>query len=239
MALERQQTRPQHRRADGRPRRHRHAQRREHGRRTRWACWPRCRRRRKATLTDKDARWLVRDVQAGYGSPVSDGERIYIVDNGGVLFAFDVEERQAAVEQESRHDQKSSPVLADGKLYVGTENGKFYILKPRADKASTSWTMTRCRRASDGKAVADHRLAGCRARPRLRRVDGRAVCDRTEGRAARRRRDRDPAAPAATAPVGAPRPVLVTPTEVIVKPGAPLALTVRGVRSERPPVASR
>ena len=29
--------------------------------------------------------------------------------------------------------QKSSPVLADGKLYVGTENGKFYILRPRAD----------------------------------------------------------------------------------------------------------
>jgi dienelactone hydrolase len=26
--------------------------------------------------------------------------------------------------------QKASPVLADGKLYVGTENGKFFILKP-------------------------------------------------------------------------------------------------------------
>ena len=28
--------------------------------------------------------------------------------------------------------QKASPVLADGKLYVGTENGKFFILKPSA-----------------------------------------------------------------------------------------------------------
>ena len=28
--------------------------------------------------------------------------------------------------------QKSSPVLADGKLYIGTENGKFFILKPTA-----------------------------------------------------------------------------------------------------------
>ena len=42
------------------------------------------------TLTDKDARWIARGVQAGYASPVSDGERIYVVDNGGVLFAFDV-----------------------------------------------------------------------------------------------------------------------------------------------------
>src|SRR6185503_19978782 len=28
--------------------------------------------------------------------------------------------------------QKASPVMADGKLYVGTENGKFFILKPSA-----------------------------------------------------------------------------------------------------------
>ena len=58
----------------------------------------------KGTLTDKDARWIVRDVQAGYGSPVSDGERIYFVDNGGILFAFDVEDGQAALDQEARHD---------------------------------------------------------------------------------------------------------------------------------------
>ena len=31
--------------------------------------------------------------------------------------------------------QKASPVLADGKLYVGTENGKFFILKPSATGA--------------------------------------------------------------------------------------------------------
>ncbi len=48
VALERQQARPEYRRADGRLRRHRHPQRREHGRRTRWACSPRCRRRRRA-----------------------------------------------------------------------------------------------------------------------------------------------------------------------------------------------
>ena len=29
--------------------------------------------------------------------------------------------------------QKGSPVLADGKLYIGTENGKFFILRPKAD----------------------------------------------------------------------------------------------------------
>src|SRR5688500_20662 len=40
-------------------------------------------------LSDKSARWLVRGIQAGYASPVTDGERIYVLDNGGVLFAFE------------------------------------------------------------------------------------------------------------------------------------------------------
>ena len=87
----------------------------------------------KGTLTDKDARWIVRDVQAGYGSPVSDGQRIYIVDNGGVLMAFDVKDGRQLWRKNLGTIQKASPVLADGKLYVGTENGKLYILRPRAD----------------------------------------------------------------------------------------------------------
>ena len=87
------------------------------------------------TLTDKDARWLVRGVQAGYASPVSDGQRIYVVDNGGILFAHDAKTGARAWEQNLGTIQKSSPVLADGKLYVGTENGKFFIIRPLADRA--------------------------------------------------------------------------------------------------------
>jgi outer membrane protein assembly factor BamB len=86
-------------------------------------------------LTDKDARWLVRGVQAGYASPVSDGQRIYVVDNGGILFAHDVKTGNRLWDQNLGTIQKSSPVLADGKLYVGTENGKFFIIRPHADRA--------------------------------------------------------------------------------------------------------
>ena len=76
----------------------------------------------------------MRDVQAGYGSPVSDGERIYLVDNGGILFAFDAKTGKQLWTEKLGTIQKSSPVLADGKLYVGTENGKFYIIRPHPDK---------------------------------------------------------------------------------------------------------
>ena len=80
----------------------------------------------------------MRGVQAGYASPVSDGERIYLVDNGGILFAFDAKTGKQLWQQNLGTIQKSSPVLADGKLYVGTEKGmggKFYIIRPHADKA--------------------------------------------------------------------------------------------------------
>src|SRR6476659_489196 len=87
----------------------------------------------KGTLTDKDARWLLRDVQAGYGSPVSDEQHIDLVDNGGVLFAFDVKDGRQLWRKNLGTIQKSSPVLAVDKLYVRTEHGKFFILKPRPD----------------------------------------------------------------------------------------------------------
>ena len=67
--------------------------------------------------------------------------------------------------------QKGSPVLADGKLYVGTENGKFYILRPTATGAEVA------RRGPDrhgGQPRADRRLAHRCRRPHLRGLDAAA-----------------------------------------------------------------
>ena len=61
-----------------------------------------------------------------------DGDRIYHIDNGANIAAFDVNTGKQLWLQNLGTIQKASPVLADGKLYVGTENGKFFILKPSA-----------------------------------------------------------------------------------------------------------
>jgi outer membrane protein assembly factor BamB len=90
---------------------------------------------KRGELSDQDARWLVRGVTVGYASPVADGERLYTVDNGGILFAFDLKTGKQLWTENLGTIQKSSPVLADGKLYVGTENGKFFIIRPHADRA--------------------------------------------------------------------------------------------------------
>jgi outer membrane protein assembly factor BamB len=85
------------------------------------------------TLTAKsNTAWFHHGFQGGFASPVADGERLYVVDNGAILGAFDLKTGAMAWQKTLGTIQKSSPVLADGKLYIGTENGKFYILKPSA-----------------------------------------------------------------------------------------------------------
>jgi outer membrane protein assembly factor BamB len=74
--------------------------------------------------------WSMRNFQLGPASPVIDGERIYHVDAGANVFAFDINTGKELWRQNLGTIQKASLVLGDGKLYVGTENGHFFILKP-------------------------------------------------------------------------------------------------------------
>lgn len=76
------------------------------------------------------AKWEVKGFTAGFSSPVIDGDLLYQIDNGANLAAWDLETGEQLWTQSLGTIQKASPVLADGKLYVGTENGSFYILKP-------------------------------------------------------------------------------------------------------------
>jgi outer membrane protein assembly factor BamB len=86
----------------------------------------------KGTIKKEQVKWSTYGWQGGFSSPVLDGDRIYQLDNSANLAAFDVNTGKQLWLKSLGTIQKASPVLADGKLYVGTENGKFYILKPSA-----------------------------------------------------------------------------------------------------------
>lgn len=88
----------------------------------------------KGALVKKDTKWELPGFQGGYSSPVMDGDRVFQLDNGANLFAFDFVTGRQLWKQNLGTIQKASPVWADGKIYVGTENGKFFILKPGNDK---------------------------------------------------------------------------------------------------------
>jgi outer membrane protein assembly factor BamB len=84
----------------------------------------------KGPIQKENIRWQTIGWQGGFSSPVLDGERLYQLDNGANVAAFDVKTGKRLWIQNLGTIQKASPVLADGKLYVGTENGKFFILEP-------------------------------------------------------------------------------------------------------------
>jgi outer membrane protein assembly factor BamB len=84
----------------------------------------------KGTLGKDQIKWAVKGIRGGYSSPIVDAGRLYLIDDSATLFAFEVNSGKELWKHTLGTLQRASPVLADGKLYVGTENGKFYILKP-------------------------------------------------------------------------------------------------------------
>ena len=78
----------------------------------------------------KTTKWANKGDQFGFSSPVIDGTRVYEIENGSRLKAFDVETGRELWHQPLGTLQKAPLVLADGKLYVGSENGKFFIVRP-------------------------------------------------------------------------------------------------------------
>ena len=88
----------------------------------------------KGPISKEQIKYAVYNYQLGPGSPVIDGDRYYQVDAAANLLAFDVNTGKELWQQKLGTIQKASPLFADGKIYVGTENGKFYILKPGATK---------------------------------------------------------------------------------------------------------
>jgi outer membrane protein assembly factor BamB len=83
-------------------------------------------------LTGAAVKWKTHGFMATFSSPVMDDERLYAVDNGAILAALDLKTGQELWRKTLGTLQKGSPTLADGKLFIGTENGKFYILRPSA-----------------------------------------------------------------------------------------------------------
>ena len=190
-------------------------------------------------LADKGARWLVRGVLAGYASPVSDGERIYVLDNGGVLLAFDLKSGQELWKQTIGTIAKASPVLADGKLYLGTENtgdagGKFFIIKPGPDKAEIldqDWLGTP---QQSEQIIASPIVA--RGRVYVTSMDALyAIGPKTATASTAKPAPAPEPAPAGAGPATL---VQVAPTELILEPGETIALTVRAFDAKGNPVAS-
>jgi len=85
-------------------------------------------------LGKESIKWSDLGFLGGFSSPVIDEDRIYQADNSSNLFAFDLNSGRQLWKQNLGTIQKASVVMGDGKIYIGTESGKFYIIRPHADR---------------------------------------------------------------------------------------------------------
>jgi outer membrane protein assembly factor BamB len=173
-------------------------------------------------LTPDKLIWKTYSFQGGFASPVVDAERLYQMDNGAVLGAFDLATGKPLWEKALGTIQKASPVIADGKLYVGTENGKFYIIKPTAT----------------GPEILDQDQLGTEAAPEAIIASpavarGRVYLATMEalyaiGPKGPFKGTAKPAAkPAPAGPVGEPAVAQLVPYEVLVEPGETVKYKIR------------
>jgi outer membrane protein assembly factor BamB len=180
----------------------------------------------------KTTKWAVKGTEFGFSSPLLDGNRLYQIDGGSVLHAYDIETGKELWSQRLGAAQKAPPVLADGKIYVGTDGGTFFIVRPLADRAEIlsevelpNSTNSCC--GSEG--TPEQILAGAAiSRGRIFFVSSDAVYAIGS---------KQPTAPsgfaveeiveAAQAGAGAPAYLQVAPTELNLMPGASVRLRAR------------
>ncbi len=83
----------------------------------------------KGNLTDKEL-WRKFEVMANTCSPVIYDGRLYIVDEGAKMYVFDAKSGKQITKQKLGNTARSTPLVADGKLYFCSGNGKWWVLKP-------------------------------------------------------------------------------------------------------------
>jgi|KBSSwiStaDraftv2_1062776.scaffolds.fasta_scaffold05029_7 outer membrane protein assembly factor BamB len=177
----------------------------------------------------KNTQWAVKGIEFAFSPPLIDGTRLYQIDGGSTLRAYEIERGTALWDLALGTAQKAPPVMADGKIYVGNDNGKFFIIRPHVDKGeiiSTVELPLSTNSCCSSEGTPQQILAGVAiSRGRIFIVSTDAVY------AIGSRRATSPAGFAVDEPAvrgeGAPAYLQVSPTEMVLTPGQSVKLTAR------------
>ena len=181
----------------------------------------------------KTTKWAHFGEQFGFSSPLIDGTRVYQIENGSRLKAYDVETGRELWTQPLGTSQKAPPVMADGKIYVGTENGKFFIVRPHADRAeilSETELPVSTNSIGGSEGTAEQVFGGAAiSRGRVFFVSSDAIY----AIGPKQRKNLTGWALDEPAPTGqgAPAYIQVAPTELVLAPGQNMKLTARSFDS--------
>ena len=177
----------------------------------------------------KTSKWAMKGIEFTYSPPVVDGVRLYQIDNSSRLRAFDTTEGRELWEIALGTAQKAPPVLADGKIYVGTDNGTFHIIRLHADRGemvSEVQLPNSVNSCCGSEGTPEQVVAGAAiSRGRVFFVSSDAVY------AIGTKQPKAVSGYAVDEPVqtgqGAPAHLQVAPTEVVMEPGQAMKLRAR------------
>jgi outer membrane protein assembly factor BamB len=174
-------------------------------------------------------KWSHQGMEFNFSSPIVDGTRVYQIDNSSTLRAFDVASGKPLWTLALSTAQKAPPILADGKLFVGTDQGKFFIIRPHADRGEilSDVELPNSVASCCGSEGTPEQILGGAAvsRGRVFFVSSDAIyaIGPRQAKAATGFAIDEPAAAAA----GAPAHLQVSPTELVLAPGQTVKLRVR------------
>ncbi len=177
----------------------------------------------------KTSKWAIKGIEFTYSPPVVDGARLYQIDNGSHLRAFDTTEGRELWEIELGTAQKAPPVLADGKIYVGTDNGTFHVIRLHPDRGemlSKVQLPNSVRSCCGSEGTPEQVVAGAAvSRGRIFFVSSDAVyaIGSKQPKAVSGYAVDEPA----QAGQGAPAHLQIVPTELVLKPGQDVKLRAR------------
>lgn len=77
--------------------------------------------------------WMHLQVMAGKSSPIQIDNRVYFVDDRAKMYIYDAETGDFITRKALGTSMRSTPLYADGKIYLCTMEGRWYILKPTDD----------------------------------------------------------------------------------------------------------
>ena len=92
-------------------------------------------------LTDTGDLWRVKEVMIGKSSPLLIDGTLVVVDDRATLMGFDAATGERKFKKKLGTVMRSTPLYADGKLYLCTANGRWYTLKIEGEKVKTLYKM--------------------------------------------------------------------------------------------------
>ena len=133
----------------------------------------------------KTTKWAHYGEQFGFSSPLIDGPRVYQIENGSRLKAYDLETGKELWTQPLGTSQKAPPVMADGKIYRRHRKRQVLHRPPARRRRKDSERGRAAAQQEQHRRLGRHRRTGIRrrgdfARPRLLRVERRGLRDRPE-----------------------------------------------------------